>query len=445
VYVVGLMSGTSADGVDAAVVELHGAPPNLSATLRSFTCVPFDAGQRATIFHLFDPATGTVDRICQANFAIGEWFAAAALRAIAEAGLEPADVKLIGSHGQTIYHAMEENSPVKSTLQIGEGAVIAARTGITTVSDFRVADVAAGGQGAPLVSYVDWLLLRHPAHVRAVQNIGGIANVTYLPPGDDPGGVLAFDTGPGNLLIDDAASRATGGAQTFDRDGVLATRGRVDGALLAELMAHPYLAQSPPKTTGREQFGAAFGAEIWEAAMRRGLSSEDVVTTLTAFTAASIEKAYRRFLPRLPDEVIFGGGGASNPALVAMLRQRLAPATVVGHEAVGLSSDAKEAMAFAVLAYETIHGRPGNLQRCTGARERVVLGKIVPGKNYQQLVPQQQCNPPDRISYNPAGCTTKRSAIRRIASRTTQRVVPQSVAQCAGLHLAQPSGLYHKA
>lgn len=391
--VIGLMSGTSADGVDAAVVEIRGAPSDTFATLStglsvkllSFTFVPFDADQRARIFALFDPATGTVDRICHMNFALGEWFAAAALRAIEEAGLTPDDVALIGSHGQTIYHAVSADSAVKSTLQIGEAAVIAARTGITTVADFRVADVAAGGQGAPLVSYVDWLLLRHPARVRAVQNIGGIANVTYLPPGDDPSAVLAFDTGPGNMLIDYAAGRATAGTQTFDRDGALAARGRVDEELLAELMAHPYLALSPPKTTGREQFGAPFGAEVWAQAEAGGLRGEDVVATLTAFTAASIADAYRRFLPQLPDEVILGGGGASNPTLVAMLGRRLVPTCVTTHEALGLSSDAKEAMAFAVLAYETIHGRPGNLPACTGAGTRTVLGKITPGANYVQL------------------------------------------------------------
>ena len=228
--VVGLMSGTSADGIDAVVVRIEGRPPALSVEPLSFTCVPFDAGQRARIFALFDPATGTVDRICRMNFALGEWFAAAALRAIEQAGLSPQDVDLIGSHGQTIYHAVDEGSPVKSTLQIGEAAVIAERTGITTVADFRVADVAAGGQGAPLVSYVDWLLLRRPTYVRAVQNIGGIANVTYLPAGDDPAGVMAFDTGPGNMLIDDAARRATGGRRTFDRDGELALRGQADQA-----------------------------------------------------------------------------------------------------------------------------------------------------------------------------------------------------------------------
>ncbi|MBN1641680.1 MAG: anhydro-N-acetylmuramic acid kinase [Anaerolineae bacterium] len=384
--VIGLMSGTSADGIDAAVIEIEDAPPALSVAVRSFTFTPYQAEQRASVFGLFDPETGRVDQICHMNFALGEWFAAAALRAIEEAGLSPDQVDLIGSHGQTIYHAVDAASPVRSTLQIGEPAVIAARTGVTTVADYRVADVAAGGQGAPLVSYVDWLLLRAPGAVRAVQNIGGIANVTYLPASETPDGVLAFDTGPGNMLIDDAARRITGGAQTYDRDGALAASGRVDERLLAALMAHPYLATSPPKTTGREQFGAAYAAQVWARAEAQGLTDRDVIATLTAFTAQSIGDAYRRFLPRMPDEVVLGGGGANNPTLVRMLRCALAPSRVTRHEALGMSSDAKEAVAFAVLAYEALHGRAGNLPACTGAGAYAVLGKIVPGRNYRDLV-----------------------------------------------------------
>ncbi len=381
--VMGLISGTSADGIDAAVVEIQGAPPDLAVELLSFTFTPFDANQRERIFSLFDPATSRVDHICQMNFAIGEWFAAAALQAIGEAGLSPSDVALIGSHGQTIYHSVEAESPVKSTLQIGEAAVIAERTGITTVADFRVADVAAGGQGAPLVSYMDWLLLRHPGRTRAVQNIGGIANVTYLPPNDDLTRVLAFDTGPGNMLIDYAATRATAGTLTLDQDGRLAAAGSVDPALLARLMSHPYLAQPIPKTTGREQFGVQFGARTWDQARELGLSGADIVATLTAFTAASIADAYHRFLPAIPAEVFLAGGGANNPTLVAMLAKRLAPARVMTHQALGLDDDAKEAMAFAVLAYEAIHGRPGNLPACTGAAKQTILGKIAPGANYR--------------------------------------------------------------
>jgi anhydro-N-acetylmuramic acid kinase len=384
--VLGLMSGTSADGIDAALTDITGAPPHLNARLILHTHIPFTSEQRAEIFALFEPTTGSVDRICHMNFQLGEWFAAAALQALAQADLKPTDIDLIGSHGQTIYHAVDADSPIKSTLQIGEEAVIAARTGVTTVADFRVADVAAGGQGAPLVSYVDWLLLRHESRFRSIQNIGGIANVTYLPPGDDDSAVIAFDTGPGNMLIDAAVGRVTDGEQTYDEDGAFAASGKVDRALLAALMAHPFLSQRPPKTTGREQFGMRYANELWSRAQSQGISDADLVATLTAFTSASIADAYRRFLPQMPDEVILGGGGTKNPTLLTLLRKALDPITVTTHEAVGIPDDAKEALAFAVLAYETLHGRPGNLPNCTGASRRAVLGKLTLGANYQSLV-----------------------------------------------------------
>jgi anhydro-N-acetylmuramic acid kinase len=384
--VLGLMSGTSADGIDAALTDITGAPPHLNARLILHTHIPFTSEQRAEIFALFEPTTGSVDRICHMNFQLGEWFAAAALQALAQADLKPTDIDLIGSHGQTIYHAVDADSPIKSTLQIGEEAVIAARTGVTTVADFRVADVAAGGQGAPLVSYVDWLLLRHESRCRSIQNIGGIANVTYLPPGDDDSAVIAFDTGPGNMLIDAAVNRVTDGEQTYDEDGAFAASGNIDRALLAELMAHPFLSQRPPKTTGREQFGMRYANELWSRAQSQGISDADLVATLTAFTADSIADAYRHFLPQMPDEVILGGGGAKNPTLLTLLRKALDPIAVTTHEAVGIPDDAKEALAFAVLAYETLHGRAGNLPNCTGASRRAVLGKLTLGANYQSLV-----------------------------------------------------------
>ncbi len=381
--VLGLMSGTSVDGVDAAIVEITGAPPHLSHRLRHFATISFTPEQRQAIFRLFSPETSRVDAICAMNFRLGEWFAAAALQAVAEAGLAPADIDLIGSHGQTIYHQVGDDAETPSTLQIGEAAVIAERTGVTTVADFRVADVAAGGQGAPLVSYVDWLLLRHPQRHRAVQNIGGIGNVTFLPAENTPHHPISFDTGPGNMLIDAAVAHIIGGVQTYDKDGRLAEQGRVHEAWLAELLAHPYLQKAPPKTAGREQFGAEFAAMLWEQAQARGVDGPDLVATLTAFTAASIAEAYRRFLPVFPDEVIVSGGGALNPTLMAMLRQRLAPARVLASDALGLPADAKEAIAFAVLAYETIHGRPGNLPPCTGARHPAILGKITPGRTFE--------------------------------------------------------------
>lgn len=377
--VVGLMSGTSADGIDAAVVEITGVSPHLEVRMLAFRSTAWPSEMRRRILRACQPGQAGADELCRLNFDLGEAFARAALDAIAAAGLEPDQVDLIGSHGQTVWHEVDREGRVHSTLQLGEAAVIAERTGVPTVSDFRARDVAAGGQGAPLIAYVDWLLLRHPTRARAIQNIGGIANVTYLPPGDDPDGVLAFDTGPGNMLIDAAAARATEGALTFDQDGELAARGRVDEALVSEWLAHPYFRRPPPKSTGRELFGEVFFDSAWARARARGLEPADIVASLTALTARSIADAYRRFLPRPVEEVIVGGGGARNPALMRMLYQALAPARVMTHEDLGMDSDAKEAIAFAVLAYETWHGRPGNLPSVTGARRRVILGQITPG------------------------------------------------------------------
>ncbi len=397
--VIGLISGTSADGISTAVVRLEGAPPNLKWELLGHGDVPHAADLRGPIFASFRPETGTVDRLCSLNFALGRAFAAAALHAIAAAGLTPDQVDLIGSHGQTVWHIPD--GPEASTLQLGEPAVIAEITGIPVVSNFRTRDMAAGGQGAPLASFLDKLLFAHPTLTRALQNIGGIGNVTYLPPPPDPlprpdgeGGVLpplpqrgmagvgaeiAFDTGPGNMLMDYAAARITGGAWEYDRGGALAAEGQVNAAFLAELMTEPYLHLPAPKTTGRELFGVQFGAQAWERAQGRGLNDHDIIATFTAFTARSIAQAYHDFLPRIPDEVIVSGGGAYNPTLMALLRRDLAPARVLTTAEMGLPVEAKEAVAFAVMAYETWHGRPGNVPAATGARRAVILGNITPG------------------------------------------------------------------
>jgi len=384
--VLGMISGTSADGIDAVIAEITGAPPVLDWRIIKHHHTAFTPDLRAEILACVRPEYGTVDRLCVLNFCLGEAFARAARDAIHAANLSTNQVDLIGSHGQTLWHI--PTGADASTLQLGEAAVIAERTGITTISNFRTRDMAAGGQGAPLVPYLDVLLFTHPTLTRAAQNIGGIGNVTYLPPSLQEGGrrgepitqPFAFDTGPGNMLIDYAAQRITDGAWSFDRDGALAAQGRVDDVLLRELLQEPYLHAQPPKTTGRELFGAQFGARVWERAHARGLNDCDIIATLTAFTAHSIAQAYRDFLPAFPDEIIVSGGGARNPILMQMLRDLVAPARVTPIDEFGIASEAKEALAFAVLAYETWHARPGNLPAATGARHPVVLGNITPGR-----------------------------------------------------------------
>lgn len=373
--ILGLISGTSADGTDAAIVEINGTPPNLDWQLIYHTTLPHPSSLRAEILAATQPDTGTVDRLCVLNIALAEQFAKVALTAILEAGLRPNRVDLIGSHGQTVWHAPDEASA--GTLQLGEAAVLAEQTGIPVVSNFRARDMAVGGQGAPLVPYVDLLLLSHPTQTRVAQNIGGIGNLTFLPPTSSSDLTpIAFDTGPGNVLIDTVVARITRGRLSYDFDGAIASNGQVDPVLLSQLLVHPYLEQQPPKSTGRELYDAAFTDDILNKAAVRNLSDDDIVATVTALTAYSIAHAYRQFLPAIPDEVIVSGGGVNNPTLMLMLRNAVAPATTLTTDDFGIPSDAKEALAFAILAYETWHKRPGNLPSATGARKAVVLGQI---------------------------------------------------------------------
>ena len=390
--VIGLISGTSADGIDAAVVELNGEPPSLEWKLVKHITLPHPTELREKIFAAFRPETSSVDRLCRLNVAIGEAFASATLAVIDAANLKPADVALIGSHGQTVWHEPPTQEQQGATLQIGEAAVITERTGITTVSNFRARDVAAGGHGAPLVSFLDGLFFRRATKMRAIQNIGGIGNVTFLPPLSSTQEAIAFDTGPGNLLIDYCTTRTSNGSLTFDRDGVLAARGQVNHSWVDELMTHPYFRLSPPKTTGREMFGNQLGVELWKRGESLEMNSEDIVATVTAFTAESIARAYRDFLPAPIDEIYLAGGGAKNPTLVQMIRARVAPTQVYQHTDLGLAPEAKEAVAFAVMAYETIHGRPGNLPSCTGAQHPVIMGDITPGSNFSILLPANHAN-----------------------------------------------------
>lgn len=372
---IGLMSGTSADSIDAACVRFAGAPPRLDWELLSFVTLPMTAELRQEIFAAFRPETGTVDKLCQLNFTLGEWFAKASLEAVKAANLTPAQVDFIGSHGQTVWHIPPNSGEgVASTLQLGNPAVIAERTGITVVSDFRSRDMAAGGQGAPLVPFVDNLLLSHPTLSRAVQNIGGIGNVTWLPAGG-AGEAFGFDTGPGNMLLDRAAEVLTQGQMHCDMDGKMAFAGKIQENFLQKWMSEePYFTRKPPKSTGRELFGVQ-RCDVYLKEMA-GLSKEDILATLTAFTARSTAEAYKNFLPALPDEVLLCGGGARNPAIAAMLQKELPTSRIGRTEDAGLPGDSKEAVAFAVLGYETMNRRPGNLPAATGAKGPVILGSI---------------------------------------------------------------------
>jgi anhydro-N-acetylmuramic acid kinase len=351
--VVGLMSGTSLDGIDAALVEIDGWGAETEARLIAFETTPFD---RERVHSLL---SGDTRAICEGNFWLGEKFAEAARRIINEAG--PAD--LIGSHGQTLWH-QPPSAGGSSTLQMGEPALIAARTGLVTVGDFRVADVAEGGEGAPLVPWTDWVLHKRAGRVRALQNIGGIANVTAVTEKLEE--MIAFDNGPGNMMIDALAPLASQGADDIDRDGRWSQKGRVQEDLLARLLDDDYLKMPPPKSTGRERYGKATTLQ-WASA-NKDRSPVDLLGTLVAFTARAIADSYR-FLPRV-DEVLVSGGGAHNQTLMRALQ------TLLPNVSAFPQSDAKEAIAFAVLAVQTIHAVPANVVRVTGARRPIVLGKI---------------------------------------------------------------------
>lgn len=382
--VVGMMSGTSVDGVDAALIELtrEGGAPRVK--LLAFENIPYPQGVRERVFELFRPETSTVDKIGYMNFLLGELYARAALSVIAKAGLTSADVDLIGSHGQTIWHEPEaretDGMPIRYTVQIGEGAVIAARTGIPTVSDFRVADMAVGGQGAPLVPFSEYLLYRREDESILLQNIGGIGNMTVLPAGATPEQVFAFDTGPGNMIIDAVAAAISGGRLKCDVNGGIAARGKVDEELLARLQKDEYYARRPPKTTGRERFGTQYAQRILDDCARHPISDEDLLATVTYLTAWSIFDACERFaLPVCkPAELIVGGGGSYNKTLLKDLSGLFGTRGIAvrTQEDLGFNSDAKEAVAFALMADCFVRGEANVLPSVTGASAASVMGKL---------------------------------------------------------------------
>ncbi|MBI3669221.1 MAG: anhydro-N-acetylmuramic acid kinase [Acidobacteria bacterium] len=407
--VLGLMSGTSADGIDVALVHISGAPPRLVAKLEHFVTMPFPAAVRAAVLRLANGDATTTAEISQLNFLLGEVFARAALEACRKFRVSPQKIDLIGSHGQTIYHqgapsrfavsvapassrrisfgaGGEEKRQqdagaalrVASTLQIGEPAVIAERTGIPTVADFRPADMAAGGQGAPLVPFVDYLLYRDAHRGRVALNLGGIANVTVIPRAARPSDVFAFDTGPGNMVIDALVRHFSRGQHSFDRDARVARRGHLLPGLLNTLLADGYFRRPPPKTAGREQYGEAYTQKLVAWGRKHRARPADLVRTATLLTALSVVDAFHRWvLPRAGvQQLIVSGGGAHNPLLMAQLAAALPRIEILASGDLGVPEDAKEAFAFAILAYESFQGRPANLPGATGARHPAILGKI---------------------------------------------------------------------
>ncbi len=388
---IGLISGTSLDGIDVAVVRIDRPGKGARPMLVAFETVPYPVAVRAELLGLYDDQSNAVQRLCSLNVVVGECFAGATLAVLARAGIDPDDVTVIGSHGQTVWHQpeLDPDLPLStpSTLQIGEPAVISARTGVPVMADFRVADMAVGGQGAPLAPYFDGVVLGADDRSRCVQNIGGIGNVTWLPAGAEVGDVIAFDTGPGNILIDGLVTLLSAGTETFDRDGKLGARGRVDDALLASLLDDPYLDMPPPKTTGREVYGLPLCRELLgQAGLDEGALDDadpvvrqrarDVIATATQATARTIADAYGRWLPAMPDEVLVNGGGSRNPTLMRMLGDLMAPVPVMATDALGYDGDAKEAMAFALMAHDALAGLPTNIPGATGAARAVTLGTL---------------------------------------------------------------------
>jgi len=386
--VLGLMSGTSADGIDVALARIEGAPPRLSARVEAHHHVRLDRTMRDTILRIANGATTTAQEIGELNFLLGEEFAAAAIAACKRWRVPMREISLIGSHGQTIFHRGARTCGKllragAATLQIGEPSILAERTGVPVIADFRPADMAAGGQGAPLVPFLDYVLYRDARIGRVALNIGGIANVTVIPAGARPGDVFAFDTGPGNMIVDALVARLTKGRFRYDRSARMALRGRTLTDLLARLMRDPYLRKRPPKTAGREQFGQAYAESLLAWGRQHNAAPQDLVRTATVFTAFSIADAFERLILRRArvEELIVSGGGTRNPLIMAQLTAALPGIRIAPSSERGVPVAAKEAFAFAVLAYEAYHGRANNLPSATGAKRAVVMGKAVsPGR-----------------------------------------------------------------
>ena len=383
--VIGLMSGTSVDGIDAAVVEITGYGLETTVKLITFETFPFPPDVPQRILTLCQPDTSRVDDICEMNFYIGHLFAEAVKSILQKNEMSINDIDLIGSHGQTIHHLPGDpntdckDSRYPSTLQIGEPAVIAHETGIPTIADFRVADMAAGGQGAPLVSYPDYLLFHDSVKTVGLLNIGGIANLTVLPANGSLDSVAAADTGPGNMCIDAVVNEITDGRERYDTAGQRAAQGTPYQPLIDEWLKHPFFQLTPPKTTGREAFGYTFAMECLAACRKQGLTDNDVIATLTELTVQTVALYISKFVAEQnPIDILYvSGGGVHNETIMQRLSEVLVGTTVDPVDTSGISADAKEAIAFAILANESLHGQTGNLPSATGAAVRKILGKFV--------------------------------------------------------------------
>jgi anhydro-N-acetylmuramic acid kinase len=376
ILAIGLMSGTSVDGIDAALVEIIDRHSNLETNLIAGYTYPYADDLRAEILAVCAGEPRSLQQICELDDRIAESFAQAAIAIMAKGDRLP---DLIGSHGQTVFHrppdanAQNHQTKLGYSVQMGRGAVIAELTGIKTIADFRTADIEAGGQGAPLVPMIDALLLSDPNQHRACQNIGGISNVTFLSASStDTEKVFGFDNGAGNVLLDMATQKLFG--EPFDRDGAIARQGTPDLNLIDKWLEQEFFVAAPPKSTGRE----LFSPEYLEKCLTTcgGLSNYNILATLTEFTARAIAKSYCDFLPVFPDEVLISGGGGRNGYLMERLQDLLKPAIVMHTDALGLSGDSKEAIAFAVLGYLRLKERASNLPSVTGAKRSVLLGKI---------------------------------------------------------------------
>ena len=376
--VIGLMSGTSADGVDAALVEWPDGPEAQPFRLLACEETAFEPALQARIHRLAAgrlPGGEVLAELAGLDVELGERFAAAARAVAARAGVPLERVALIASHGQTVAHHPER----RATLQIGDPSVLAERTGCLVVADFRPRDLAAGGEGAPLAPFFHSKAFASARESRVVLNLGGIANVTWLPAGAPADDVIAFDVGPANALLDAVVQLASGGAERFDRDGARAARGRCEPRWLDGLLDDAFLRRPPPKSTGRERYGLVEAEALFERAQRAGLAADDLLATLVAFTAEAVARACRDFLPGRAERLIVGGGGARNRAVMAALAERMPGVGIDPMDAHGVPSGAAEAMAFALMGRNARLGLPNHLPRCTGAAAARVLGEFVPG------------------------------------------------------------------